>query len=205
MFEQWRTSDDGREALGVVQAKAFKMEQANVSDAIARGMKSYYRRHLKHAWGSKEWLHTVIALGQIPAAFVAIMQRLCDEKAALAPAQGNPRQLPRADRGGIEAGIQHQVSYAKRLREEAKYLDKKIKAQQDMWEGNSTGRRMLSWWDWNKLLADREQAWDMAEIESYKSGFPFNDRDGVRRNAEPRDLVGRALPEYCQTIGVEYK
>ena len=49
---------------------------------------SYYRRYVYRMFGSMEWMHTVIALGQIPADFVEIMRGVCERRRALASAQG---------------------------------------------------------------------------------------------------------------------
>ena len=91
------------------------------------------------------------------------------------------------------------------MREQAKWFDKKVKQQQELWEGGGGYGRMLGRKDWEDLLHQRGEAWDVAEEESWKTGFPFNDRDGKRRNNELRDLVGLALMEYCPTIGVRYR
>ena len=116
---------------------------------MERTLKSYYRRYVMRAWGSLEWLHAFIALGSLPTSFVDIVRRLCAERKALAPAQGNPRQQKRVQRTEPEKGIQHKVAEAKQLREKGKFLDKEIKRQTDLWE---CGGRCMSRKDWNKFV-----------------------------------------------------
>ena len=104
--------------------------------------------------------------------------------------------MPRAQRTEPEAGLQRKASEAKQLREAAKLLDKRVAAQVEWWR---TGQkwRCLSWEAFRRLQAEADQAWDIAHRKSYESGFPFTDRWGIRRNDEPRDLVGLALREWC--------
>ena len=107
LYEEWLKGDDAKATVPKVQAKTGKRyalapaqgkAESNHSDFASRMMKSYYRRAVAREWGSTEWMHTVIALGRIPDAFVEIIRRKCDERQALAPAQGKPRQMPRAHR-----------------------------------------------------------------------------------------------------------
>ena len=43
-----------------------------------------------------------------------------------------------------------------------------------------------------------------AEFASEVAGFPYDDRNGVRRNDEPRDLTGLTLRAWCEAKGVTY-
>ena len=167
-------------------------------------LKSYYRRYVMRAWGSIEWLHAFIAMGRLPILFVDIMRKLCAERKALPPAQGPPRQQKRAQRTEPEKGIQHKTSEPKGLREWAKRLDKEIEWQASLWAAGDR-RNAMPWKGWQRLVADANEAWEVAHKASYDAGYPFLDRDGVRRCDEPRDLVGLALREWCKYHSVEYK
>ena len=111
LYNEWLKSDDRRNAdQAAARACAFAPAQGV---SLERTLKSYYRRYVMRAWGSLEWLHAFIGLGSLPTSFVDIVRRLCVERKAFAPAQGNPRQLKRAQRTEPEKGIQHKVTEAK--------------------------------------------------------------------------------------------
>ena len=63
--------------------------------------------------------------------------------------------------------IHHKISHTSKLRQDCKWVDKKIKQQNDLWQGRGYGR-LLGRWGWEKLLNEREDAWDVAEAESWK-------------------------------------
>ena len=64
----------------------------------------------------------------------------------------------------------------------------------------------MAWKRWQDLKRRRDAAWDEAEKESFASGFPFKDRDGVWRNAEERrDLSHQALFWWCTLRGIPYE
>ena len=166
---------------------------------------SYYRRYVYRMFGSSEWMHTVIALGQIPAYFVEIMREVCERRRALASAQGNtgggPRQLKRAIRSGPEDGLHHQTSQSKVLRDAAKMLDKKILYEDQRWQqGTSRMRRH----EWEQLLQSRDAAWDNAEEVSTQAGFPFKNRNGDMVNNARTDMVYQSLVEWSQLHHIVY-
>jgi hypothetical protein len=199
LYKAWWESKDSENATAAVK------ELLLVGSEASRLYKSYYRRHVYTLFGSLEWLHAVIALGALPVDFVEMVRVRCGERAALALAQGNnrgPRQSKREDRDpSLPAGLQHKVSEAKELREKAKLIDKKIFHENARWE---QGNSRMAGWEWQKLLAAREEAWDRAEAVSRSTGFPFKDRDGNWVNDIQRDLVGLALCEWCRKHGLEY-
>ena len=225
MYAQWFESDDTKNADGAatraIDARASargnalapaqgKVDTRVAHDLVARTHKSYYRRFVMRAWGSMEWLHATIALGQLPADFVASMRWICSFRKSLATAQGNPtpptippRQLKRGERQEPERGNQHKTSEAKRLHEKGKLLDKQVRFQEVQWESGNR-RACLSWHAWTKLQDDADIDWAVAYCVSYEAGFPFTDREGSRHNDGPRDLVGLALREWTAAHGLNY-
>ena len=174
-------------------------------DKASRQYKSYFRRRVFRVFGGLEWLHAVIALGQLPQDFVEIVRENCRRRQALGPAQGNrspPRQLKRGEREEQRVvGIRHKVSEAKELREKAKLIDKRIGHEDARWE---RGESTMTARQWSKLLDAREAAWDLAESVSRSTGFPFKDRDGRWVNNIQRDLVGLSLCEWCRKHDLVY-
>ena len=98
-------------------------------------------------------------------------------------------------------GLHHQVSEAKRAREAAKLLDKKIKHEQDRW---TLGTSRMPASEWQKLYEASQDAWEKAEGMSRSSGFPFKDRNGNWVNNEQRGLVDISLKEWCKRNSIEY-
>ena len=200
LYRNWTASDDAANAkkrcedLGLVQPGDFK-----------RMNTSYYRRYVYRHFGSSEWLHTIIALGQIPQDYVEILRAECERRRALAPAQGNkadPRQLPRSSRTGPEDGLHHVTSQAKQLREAAKMFDTKIMYEEQRWQQGSS---RMGRFEWEQLLDGRNEAWDHAEQISILAGFPFKDRNGNWVNNVRTDLVYLSLVEWCKQHDIVYK
>ena len=98
-------------------------------------------------------------------------------------------------------GLHHQVSEAKRAREAAKLLDKKITYEQDRW---NMGTSRMSSSAWAALYQASQDAWEKAEGMSKSTGFPFKDRSGNWVNKQQRDLVGISLKEWCKQHSIEY-
>ena len=213
LYRDWTASDDAANAkkrsedLGLIQMGDFR-----------RMNLSYYRRYVYRHFGSSEWLHTIIALGQIPEDYVEILRACCERvreqcrtpgtvhhSRARAPAPGNntdPRQLPRSSRTGPEDGLHHATSQAKYLREAAKMLDKRIMYESQRWDMGSSrmGRH-----EWEELLDTRDKAWDKAEECSMRLGFPFKNRNGEWVNNHRTDLVYLSLVEWCKQHGIVYQ
>ena len=199
-YIDWLASDD----IEKFNVRATVTELGLTPPESQRMYKSYYRRYMFRVFGSAEWMHAVIALGQLPADFVELIRENCRQRKALASAQGNnePRQLRRKDRPSQEVhGLQHKVSYAKQLREKAKNIDKKIAHEN---ERHKRGQSWMKQQEWRRLLDHRQQAWDEAEEVSRGTGYPFKDRDGEWVNCIQRDLVGVSLCSWCQQHGIEY-
>ena len=100
LYELWKKSDD---ALNCFQ-RIVDLD-IDVKAEQDRLYLSYYRRYVFRHFGSTHWMHTIIALGQVPADIVEILRDQCDKRKALASAQGNitqPRQLGRDQRSGDE-------------------------------------------------------------------------------------------------------
>ena len=211
LYEQWLKSDDAQNAREAAARALEALAPAQGkhdpgSDLSSRTLKSYYRRAMMRAWGSMEWLHAFIALGQLPSDFVAIMRRNTEERRALAPAQGkDPRQLKRGERTEPELGLQHKKSEAKQLRDRGKLLDKQIMKQNEMWaQGKGKCRSCLPPNAWRRLLDEADGIWKIATKVSYEAGFPFKDRKGIKRNDGPRDLVGLSLRAWTWQNGLHY-
>jgi hypothetical protein len=179
--------------------------------ANQRTLDSFYRRSQYQDYGGREWCNILLALGDVDPRIVAIMHDLVQERRALAATQGSASQgsaakapqVPRQERPGPSLGVQHKESEAKKARNYAKGLDKRLQEQDGWW---AAGRHdwCMPWPAWQRLQADRDRAWDRAEELSLASGFPFFDRHGVRRQDDPRDLVGLALRRWCAERGVVY-
>ena len=199
LYRNWTASDDAASAR-----KRSEDLGLECGGDVQRLNLSYYRRYVYRMFGSSEWMHTVIALGQIPAYFVEIMREVCERRRALASAQGNtlvPRQLKRASRSGPEDGLHHQTSQAKVLRDAAKRLDKKIFHEEQLWQqGKSRMRRH----EWEQLLQSRGAAWDKAEEVSTQAGFRFKDRHGDWVNNVRTDMVYLSLVEWCKQRDIVY-
>ena len=199
MYKEWLASDDVKWAAKRIADLQLEGEKVN------REYKSSYRTHVFSVFGGLEWLHAVIALGQLPKDFVEIVRENCMQRKALAPAQGNnpqPRQLKRDKREDQRVvGLQHKKSEAKDLREKAKLLDKRIKKENERYERKES---TLSTSKWQALLDERAAAWDKAEAVSRSTGFKFMDRDGKWVNDEQKDLIGLSLCEWCGKHGLVY-
>jgi hypothetical protein len=88
------------------------------------------------------------------------------------------------------------------LRRRCGDLDRQIARQQQLYRSGAS-RGLLSWVEWNALLREREEAWDVAEAESDKLGHRYKDRNGQWRNTEPKDMTGTVLRRWCDEMGVE--
>ena len=198
LFAEWLQGGDANVARRRVATLALVHNQDQ-----QRMYKSYYRRYVMRVHGSKEWLHAIIALGSLPSDFVELLRKLCAERKALASAQGKLDTGPgkRKDRQHPEDGIHHSVSAAKKEREEAKLLDKKIAYEAERWDA---GVSRLSLREWQKLLQQRDDKWDKAEDMSRETGFPFKDRHGNWVNNIQRDMVGMCLTRWCIAHNIEY-
>ncbi len=175
------------------------------ADGTARLLASFYRKSQYEDYGGREWMNLVLALGDLGPRIIDIMNDIIKGRTALASTQGRPRKVshPRAEREPTERpGLHHTTSEAKSLREAAKLLDKRIRRQEDLWRTRPW--QCMPWATWNRLLQERSDAWDHAERVSEASGQPYTDRAGQRRNDAPRDMVGLALRQYCNEVGLEY-
>ena len=64
LYNEWLRSD-GRRSADQAALRALTLAPAQVL-SLERTLKSYYRRYVMRAWGSLEWLHAFIAMGQSP-------------------------------------------------------------------------------------------------------------------------------------------
>ena len=200
--QQWFESDEGQ--------RWMKHQSRGVTDdhdAISRMVTSAWRKQQYLDFGGAMWCNFVIALGEASDGLVdfvndeqmAGMQANLQGKQrsqALAAAQGKKQK--RVDRPHEELGIMHVVSEAKKAREAAKQLDKKIAAETSAWKSK------MGWKEWNDLLASRDVAWDHAENLSITAGFKFKNRRGDWWCTEPVDIVGIVLRRWCAANGRTY-
>jgi hypothetical protein len=169
-----------------------------------RTFDSYYRRSQFQDYGGREWCHILLATGDVDDLIVRLMGELVEERRTLASTQGQrPVPSARSQRPGPALGVQHTESDPKKARNHAKSLDKRLLEQQAWWDAGLRDR-CLAWPQWHELQMARDRAWDWAERLSIESGFPYFDRNGVRQQDEPRDLVGLALRRWCAQRGIAY-
>ncbi len=174
-------------------------------DMANRNLDAYYRRAQYEDFGGRPWCNILLATGDVDCLIVQCMETIRAERegqaAPLAPTQGLSARLPRAQRPGPVRGVQHTSSEAKQARKAAKRLDKEVQAQKDLWNNDM---RCMGWPEWERLVADRDRAWAHAMDLSERSGNPYYDQGGVLRNAEPKDMTGLALREWCKVQGIPY-
>jgi hypothetical protein len=199
--ERWYRTELGQKILAEVN-------RLPSSSCNRRSVDSYYRRAQYTDYGGREWCNILLAIGDVDELIVSLMAELVAERRALATTQGSSSRsesarVPRTQRPGPSCGVQHQESEAKKARNHAKSLDKKLATQKAWWEEGRLDK-CLPWHAWQKLQAERDAAWDHAEGLSWGSGFPFFDRHGHRQQEDPKDLVGLALRRWCQARGVRY-
>jgi len=128
-------------------------------------------------------------LGNVDAEIVEIVNNIRDRKKALASTQGCKRSLPRDERvdGQTVKGVQHKVSEAKTLRDNAKRMERDL-----TWRSTPAQRRQV------------DLAWDRAEAASKEAGHGFKDRHGKFVQPVQDTLVTAALKEYLARRGVPY-
>ena len=193
-------------------------------NAAQRTLESYYRQSQYEDYGGREWCNILVALGDVPNLIVGIMSEISRERrdawnatvAALGPTQG---KASRFAQGGVRGrswatkevrkrpagkGVQHETSVATKARADAHALDRRVKKQEDLY---NEGKRCMNRQQWQKLLSDRDAAWDKATQLSEDSGAPYTDRYGQRRNESetPLDMFGQALLRRCVETGVEHR
>ena len=161
-------------------------ERYRTEEKRARNLDPYYRRFQKQMYGGREWMNIIMAIGTIDDIIVQKMNEIVRERtrAAQEAQQQNPlqqrreSQLPRSERAPRTVqGVAHQVSEGKRLRAEAKMLDKQIQRAWKAWEDR--GQRWNRGWDeWQGLLRAREAAWDEA-MRSTPTTVPLHHRRAV--------------------------
>jgi hypothetical protein len=171
-------------------------------------MESYIRQDQYTTYGCCEWCHVLLALGDVDELIVSLMNELVEERRALAATQGLTStnqftRVPLRHRLGTIYRAHHDESAATSARIYAKALDKRVVTEEEMWKAG-TRKRYLPWDAWNRLLADRDAAWDHTEALSYASGCYFYDRRGNKQQHDPGDFLGLALRRWCLARGVPY-
>jgi hypothetical protein len=173
-----------------------------------RNLESRYRRPQYRDFGGRTWCNVIIASGDVDTLIITLLNKIIDERRALATTQGlgtrrETARLPREERPGPIYGVMHEVSGPKQARQEAKRLDAQLRKENEMWYSPSRAQCM-PWNEWKQLRKNADEAWSKAERLSYDAGFAFTDRNGVRQLGEPRDMVGLALRSWCERMAVQY-
>ena len=199
VFDDW-VADNGE----VVEAATTQCESRT---QLARTLGMLYRRACLKAFGGREWVYLLIAVGDINkdllvAAATAAKELTDARKQKLGtawndPGDWRPASIDRAAASAAAAGppvwtpVTHRVSDAKRLREHARNLDKRVV------EAPTT----MSWRIWNGVKQNADEAWRVAEEASEAAGVEYTARDKTVRCRRPQTdtWVGRTLAYYFES------
>ena len=156
-------------------------------ESFSRNIDPYYRKFQKKMYGGREWMNIILALGTIDETIVAKMNEIVRERTE----RGDPlhprreHQLPAAERAPRTVqGVDHHISKGKRLRLQAKEIDKQIQIANRAWE--RSGRRHYTRSQWEALLAERERAWDEAICSTPTRFGVFNCTKGLFKSLAPK-------------------
>ena len=187
------TQEVWQRALNSAQKRRSEGQRASAKDFYERSLKSYWKTAVFNRYGGEIWLFTLIATGRVHSISVQIVndiiaQRI-HEKAGREPisdpAQVPPSDAPASSRGQEVKGVQHQKNVTGRLRDTARYADKKWKRHDDRWWDTAKRGRISradeDWWKGESaaLKQEADRQWTEAKEESMKAGHPFKDRDGT--------------------------
>ena len=122
-------------------------------------------------------MNIILAIGTVDETIVAKMNEIVREK--IEKAQEDPLQQrrdhlkPKDERAPRDVrGVDHHISEGKRLRQEAKQLDKRIEQANRQW---ARGECHYTYRQWHALLEERERAWNEA-IRSTPTTVPLHQR-----------------------------
>ena len=161
---------------------------------------SYYRKHQKEMFGGSEWANIILAIGTIDVDNVDIVNDEIQRRVHIKTGRPMEKRIDRADQ--TVRGVQHSLSYAKKLREAASALDNNIAKQAVL---------LPEWSDAHEVVAlaiastkKRDAAWNEAEQASYQAGHAFKDRHGTWQCTDPKDVVGISLRQWCRRKNIMY-
>ena len=166
-------------------------ERASPKDIYRRNMKSYWKTTVFHRYGGEIWLFTLIATGRVHTISVEIVNEIVAARirgvAKRAPTsdprRAQSRTKARASSQGKVKGVQHKKIRPNKLREQARWADKRKWRHDERWW---KAQRHMSkddedWWRRRSasLRKEADELWATAKEESLKAGHPFQDRDGT--------------------------
>ena len=145
-------------------------------------------------FGGEIWLSTLIATGRVHSISVKIVNDIFAERIREAereptcdPRQAQPRpEVPASSQGRVK-GVQHKKILANKLRQKARYLDKRCRRHDQDWQHarlRGLSDADMDWWrrTSSRLRQEATRQWTEAREESIKqaikSGNPFKERDG---------------------------
>ena len=206
-----------RRACATAREATERGERASPNDLYKRSMRSYWKTTVFHRFGGLPWLYALSAIGHVPASFVETYQAIIDEKIRAAgrePQAQGPVAGPRLSERALAAsqghdvppirGVQHRVSDAKRLRQQAQQTGKHLKRASDAWwgelraHGPHARETVLAQRKHEDLERQWSRKWDLAEAASRQKGEPFTNRWGDRELAAAEDSsnFGRAIKQW---------
>ena len=213
------------------RAKDEGLRERDIKPMYARDMAAYFKTHLFNAFGGQVWARLLLTLGHVNADVIDCYQEVINVKIrdkgkrepshsqveqelrpqiassssvahALAASQGQPPPPVR--------GVQHKVSKCKQLREHAQLLVKRAdKASEEWWAAHNEANWRGSYYDqlwhsrrYERLRAEADAAWDVAEARSREEGNPFQNRDGVMEFPQGEKLsnVDNAVNLYISRV-----
>ena len=110
-------------------------------ESFSRNIDPYYRRFQKNMYGGREWMNIILALGTIDETIVAKMNEIVQQRSEAADPllQRRDHMLPKAERAPRTVqGVDHHISEGKKLRMQAKAIDRRIQAANKDWERTAT-------------------------------------------------------------------
>ena len=197
-----------KDERGVVESLA-----AGKRDTFERTRTAYFRAAATAYFGSNYWYYSFVALGDVPAEMIALINR-------------HRRETARKRVLNERTGVVHKVSQPKALREEAKREAKLLKAL----EVASEGRWIYNWYQKSRRAQDErtpgrsegcetritqaratltctlatsgnafaKDLWDIAEKASELAGHPYQDRNGKWVNPKPPGKFESAVRMCCE-------
>jgi hypothetical protein len=186
LFADWKEEKD-------TSCANSPLRHTGTLDAISRYEKSCWFSTQDQRYGGKMWLRFLIALGDIPADLIVIVnQDVCKKVlskesrwATERPAVGarkSERTLAIDQSPGKEVaptGICHRLSDAKLARRTAKRLDKQMQEEEIKYQ---QGKSKMSMGAWRSLCEQVEAEWEEATRLSEAAGVEYTGRHGERHN-----------------------
>ena len=166
-------------------------ERASTKDIYRRSMKSYWKTTVFHRYGGEIWLFTLIATGRVHTISVEIVNDIiaahirgvAKRSPTSDPRRAQSRTKARASSQGKVKGVQHKKILPSRLRDQARWADKRRWRHDERWwkAQRHMSKDEEDWWRRRSasLRQEADDLWATAKEESLKAGHPFQDRDGT--------------------------